>query len=125
MDYKELEQIVSDLEVGWANHKFEIRIGEHEGGRWWMQVTAMLPNVYDPSGPALPQHGGKAYVSPHSTHDEVVKKALGLCLGFVEHEMREGFLYKGVRVFDPHVTIEALAEAAKHTACRSVHPEAK
>ena len=124
MEYKDLEQIVNDIDTSWGNHELKLRIGDHNG-RWWMQVTALLPNVYDPKGDPLPQHGGKAYVSPHSTHDEVVKKALGLCLGFVEHEMREGFLYKGVRVFDPHVTIEALAEASKYKACRSPHPNAK
>ena len=124
MTYQELIQVAEDIQIGWGQHDFKLHIGDHDG-RWWMQVRASLPNVYDPEGPCLPQHGGKAYVSPHSTHDEVVKKALGLCLAFVEHEMREGFLYKGIRVFDPHVTIQALAIASQHTECRTPHPDKK
>lgn len=62
--------------------------------------------------------GGKAYVSLHSTDDEIVKKVFGLALDYLEHEAREGFKYKNKRIFGPHISLEALMQASGHTTYR-------
>lgn len=69
--------------------------------------------------------GGIAYVSEHSTDDEIVKKLFGLCLDYLEHEAREGFQYQERRVFGPHISLEALMEAAPKTTYRAARREAE
>lgn len=43
---------------------------------------------------------------------QLVREVFGAYLAFVEHEARETFLYRGARVFGPHLDIDALVEVA-------------
>lgn len=52
--------------------------------------------------------GRKWYLSDHMTQDEVVKTAYAAFKATVEHEVMEGFLFEGRRVFNPHVSFRAL-----------------
>lgn len=52
----------------------------------------------------------KWFISQYATRGEVVQTLLKCILTSMEHRAREGFLYKGVRVFGPHMDIEALTE---------------
>lgn len=80
------------------------------GGRVYMQIECERPDTY--TGVMGVGRGGKSYLSPWMTDSEVVRRALGLLLSYVEHEAREGFTYKGRRIFGPHLDVEALWEVA-------------
>lgn len=62
--------------------------------------------------------GGKCYLSPHMTDQEIVQNAFGLFKAYEEHECREFFTYKGKRIYGPHISLEALLEVADRTAYR-------
>lgn len=49
------------------------------------------------------------------TEDALVKTALAAALQAEEHECREAFTYGGVRLFDPHLPVHKLMEAACHS----------
>jgi hypothetical protein len=63
--------------------------------------------------------GGKGYLSPHMTDQEIVQLAFGLFKGYEEHECREFFMYKGKRIYGPHIALDALLEIADRTTYRS------
>lgn len=113
LSYQDLVLILSDIKADFQGKHFEIFNGNHKG-RWWVQVGTERPDCDDPSKFEIGK-SGKAYVSSHSTDDEIVKKVFGLCMAYVEHEMREGYYYKGKRIFGPHITLEALMEVADKT----------
>ena len=62
--------------------------------------------------------GGKYYVSPYSTPEEIRQKALAACIAYAEHEVRERFLWRGRAIFGPHLRHETLWEAAEDTVKR-------
>ena len=95
-----------------------IFFGTHEDNLW-VQVGMSRLDCDDPDSEPTIGKGGKVYISNHATEDEVVKKVLGLCLAYVEHEMREGFYYKDHRLFGPHISIDAMIEASKSVVGRS------
>ena len=116
--FEEIKKIVSQIDCQVFDRDLLIRCDKHPGSdRWFVQVGSNRKCMY--TGEFGTGWGGKAEVSPYSTHDEIVKKVLGLCLAYVEHETREGFLFKNKRVFNPHVTIEALSEICDQTMCRA------
>lgn len=69
------------------------------------------PNgVCNVTGKPLPWWGRKWMVSPHMTDGEIVQTLFKACETAMEHELREGFKYKGQPIFDPHYDIEKLVE---------------
>lgn len=71
------------------------------GDGYYLQHWQVIPD--ENTGMVSEQRGRKWYVSPHSTESEVVQTALLAILTFEEHEAREKFLYKGERLFGPHI----------------------
>jgi hypothetical protein len=59
------------------------------------------------------QHGRKWRLSYHMTKSEVVTTALKAVLTAEEHEAREQFRYRGVRIFGPHIHVDVLADVAR------------
>ena len=47
-------------------------------------------------------------LQPQMTDSEIVQTAFKLCMTSMEHRAREGFTYKGARVFGPHFDVEDL-----------------
>lgn len=82
-------------------------------GRLFYQVHAMRPDTY--TGEMGEGAGGKAYLSPYAIEDELVQLAWGLLQAYVLHEEREGFSYKGKRIFGPHMKVSRLMEIADDT----------
>lgn len=80
-------------------------------------VQAYLQGSYeDPdvdSGEPSLQKTRKWILSPHMTASELVQTAFKCCLTSMEHRVREGFTYRGERVFGPHFDVEGLYELAK------------
>lgn len=58
-------------------------------------------------------------LSVHMTEGELVQTAFAAALQAEEHECRELFSYQGIRVFNPHISFDALLEAAQHTEGRA------
>ena len=54
-------------------------------------------------------HGRMEIVLHGATESAVVKTAWVLFRFIIEHEMMEGFQYKGVRIFNPHRTVGELS----------------
>lgn len=79
---------------------------------WW-SFTA--PDYTDTAAPVKLWHGRSWFISDPVTEDSLVKTALAAALQTEEHECREAFTYRGVRLFDPHTSINKLMEAQ----CRS------
>ena len=76
----------------------------------YFQVVCERPDVI--TGKPGTGRGGRAYLNEAMTDDQMVRLAFGLFLAYEEHECREFFTYRGKRVFNPHITIDALAGVA-------------
>lgn len=82
------------------------------GNGYLLQLRYNEPDV--DTGKMEEQHARKWYLSPHATESEIVRTAFAACMMSAEHRVREHFMYKGIRVFGPHVDVEALSEAIMH-----------
>lgn len=80
-------------------------------GRWYYQIRCWRPDTF--TGEMGWGGGRKAYLSPHMVRSELVRLAFGLYLAYVEHEAREGFQWRGRRVFGPHIDVESMWEVAE------------
>lgn len=81
-----------------------------EAQHYFLRVSCPQ-GVCTASGALLAWKGRKWRLSPHMTPGEVVQTALAATLAAVEHEAREGFTYKGVALFGPHMDVDKLAES--------------
>ncbi len=90
------------------NFQFEDLYGYLQVGRW-------VYDVDDPKKEPELHRGRKWLLSYHMTPGEVVQTVLKACLTFDEHEIREGFRYKGERIFGPHLDVDKLVEFVKDT----------
>lgn len=77
---------------------------------WYLQVRKWRKDV--DSGDMGWGNGAKLYVSPYSTPEELRQKALGACIAYAEHEVREAFTWRGRQIFGPHMDHDLLWEAA-------------
>lgn len=112
-----IRRIVDDVALA---DNFEIacyRDKEVPEGRWYFQIQCWRKDVI--TGEWGYGYGGKAYLSEHATDSELVQTIFGLYKGYVEHEARETFTYKGRRVFGPHIDVDALWEVARRVDLRS------
>ena len=108
--------IINDIDANYQEKKVITFYGYHDTNMW-VQVGMMRPDCDDPFLVEVGK-GGKVYLSEHASEDEIVKKIMGLTLAYVEHETREGFYYKGVRLFGPHISLEAMMRNAHETVGR-------
>ncbi len=115
--FEETKGIVDRIRCDALGTRFNIRLGVTGGNRWFLQVGTERECAYR-EGVISEGWGGRAYVSPHATEDEIAKKVLGLCIAYAEHEVREGYLYEGKRIFGPHISIEALGSVCDQTESR-------
>ena len=81
-------------------------------GRLYFQVECERPDIF--TGEMGVGRGGKAYLSPAMIESEMVRLAFGLFRAYEEHECREWFQYRKRSVFGPHISVNALWEAAGH-----------
>lgn len=102
----------------------DVLVGIHYKPGWALQWNYSMMHVHIRWQFRAPDYtrGGEALHTWHSrwwdlstvglTEDAIVKTALAAALQAEEHECREAFTYKGVRLFDPHLTVQKLMEAA-------------
>lgn len=66
------------------------------------------PDTY--SGVPETQRTRRWNITPQMTDSEIVQTAFKLCLTSMEHRAREGFSYRGARVYGPHFDVNDLVE---------------
>ena len=84
---------------------------------WLVNTTFQRPDTY--TGAFGTGRGRQEFVPLHTTESGVVKTAWLLAELIVRHELMEAFLYRGVRIFDPHHTVEELSLAHHRRAART------
>lgn len=82
-------------------------LAAERGGEMYLQIG------WDDPGEG-PQTSRKWFLSRHMTKSEVVTTALKAVLTAEEHEARERFRYDGVRIFGPHISVDALVGLARY-----------
>ena len=96
-----LEQTIAEIDAEYQGRKFQIFHGKD-----WLQVGTERPDT-NTSEMGLGK-GGKTIIPENATPNQIVKIVYGLILAYVKHEASEGFKWKGKRVFNPHLKVDAL-----------------
>ena len=84
---------------------------KHPDGRFYLQIEAARIDTF--TGELGTGRGGKAYLSEEATDSELVQTVFGLYDAYCHHEVRETFLFRGRRIFGPHISIDAHWEVAE------------
>lgn len=105
IDAAKLAEILHNIDLTGFLNDLNIKQGTTNGGDLYLQVEMLGDGTHT-------WRGRKWGVSFWFTESEVVQTALKAVLTFLEHEAREGFLYKSKAVFNPHIDIDSLLEVA-------------
>lgn len=110
----EINEIVTNIAIPDGRFRWD-----YMGDGFYIQVICLLPDVYDPNAGKMEQRGRKWYVSAYSVESEVIQTCLYAWLKFMEHEARENFQYRSTRLFNPHISAQALMSVADQTETRA------
>lgn len=113
--FNRVERIVADISYK-NDYRLFVDVDTVSRKRVYMQVTCFRKDTV--TGQWGYGKGGKFYLSPHMTDQEIVQNAFGLFKAYEEHECREFFMYKGKRIYGPHISLDALLEIADRTTYR-------
>jgi hypothetical protein len=110
-----LDQITfapSCVSMGWQWEIEELRLSPSGVLRGWLvNTTFRRPDTH--TGEIGTGRGRQELVAFGASETAVVKTAWLLAELIVRHELMEAFLYKGVRIFNPHHTVEDLSLPAQ------------
>lgn len=106
-----LEAIRADIDLPTQFTVLIARDKKNPAGRFYFQIEAVRADTF--TGKQGTGRGGKAYLSEEATDSELVQTIFGLYDSYCHHEVRETFLWRGRRVFGPHVDITAHWEIAE------------
>ena len=109
-----LDQITfapSCVDMGWAWQIEELRLADGRVRGWLVNTTFRRPDTH--SGEIGIGTGRQELVGFGASESAAVKTAWLLAELIVRHELMEAFLYKGVRIFNPHHTVEELSLPAR------------
>jgi hypothetical protein len=98
----------SCLDMGWKWEVEELRVGAEGTLKGWLVNTTFQRPDTD-TGIVGTGRGRKELVALGASESGVVKTAWLLAELIVRHELMEAFLYRGVRIFDPHHTVDELS----------------
>lgn len=101
-----VNEVLSEVKFG--DHLFNV---EETAGGFHLWISGMETDSYTDE-PSL-QEGRKWFVSRDCTPSDVVRTAFKAVVTWSEHEARESFKYKDIRVFNPHLDIEAMVARAR------------
>lgn len=108
-----LEQIVKDITLP---ENLQIKIGSHPEGRTYLQIFQVA--TCNRTGEPYNEGGRKWDISKYMTESEIVFTVWKAVLTFMEHELREQFMYKSKRIFDPHIDVNALLSVCEQRSVR-------
>ena len=114
-----LDQITfapSCVNMGWAWQIEELRLADGSLRGWLVNTTFRRPDTN--TGEIGIGSGRQELIAKGSSESGVVKTAWLLAELIVRHELMEAFLYQGVRIFNPHNTVEELSLPARRRADR-------
>ena len=119
MQISEILQIINSVTLP---DNLKIKIGTHNGGkdgigRTYLQIRQ--ETVCNRTGEQYYNGGRKWDLSYHMTESEIVFTIWKAVLTFTEHELREKFHYKGKKIFDPHISVNALLSVCDQLDIRS------
>ena len=97
----------SCVDMGWAWTIEELRLADGTLRGWLVNTTFRRPDTH--TGEIGIGSGRQELVAFGASESAVVKTAWLLAELIVRHELMEAFLYKGVRIFNPHHTVEELS----------------
>lgn len=100
--FEDITNIVNDIQY----KDYSFRVLKKDDG-YLLQVIFRVPCTK--LGIVQEQRCRKWYVSPHSCTSEIVRTALKAVEAAEMHELYENFSYKGIRIFDPHLNVDNLA----------------
>lgn len=83
---------------------------EHLNHVWFVQARLWRPDAT--TGIEDWGEGSKVLIENTMSEGQVVKRCFVAMRDFAEHEVREGFKWKGRKVLSPHVDITAMYDAA-------------
>lgn len=102
-----LSQVNAALaEVQYSTNTFQV---EEIATGFHIWIAGVQEDTY--TGKPAMQEGRKWFVSNHCKPSDVVRTAFKAVSTWAEHEARESFKYKNVRVFSPHLNLEALVQS--------------
>ncbi len=111
-----IESILSDIEF--PGYIFQI-YPDRDGAK----IQAHYFELDIATGAMGPQFTRKWLVSPHACESEVVRTVFKCVATSMEHRTREGFKWKGQRIFGPHIDIYALHDASRKVDVRAPEHE--
>jgi hypothetical protein len=98
----------SCVNMGWAWEIEELRVGPESTLKGWLvNTTFRRPDTH--TGVVGTGRGRQELISVGASESGAVKTAWLLAELIVRHELMEAFLYRGVRIFDPHHTVDELS----------------
>lgn len=120
-----VEELVSRIRLEVLGTEFDILVEQDKkpfSGNTRVYIQLQFA-AYDRSQNAqVVMRGRKWYLSSHMTDDEVVKTVYLAFRTAVEHEVLEGFMVDGVRVFNPHTPFTELLRTGKVEETRASDP---
>src|SRR5262245_1023569 len=97
----------SCVDMGWTWETEELRELDGSLKGWLVNTTFRRPDT--DTGIVGTGRGRKEFIARGTSESGVVKTAWLLAELIVRHELMEAFLYRGVRIFDPHHTVDELS----------------
>lgn len=101
----------SCVNMGWQWQIEELRLQSGELRGWLVNTTFRRPDTH--TGEIGIGAGRKELIAFGASESAVVKTCWLLAELIVRHELMEAFLYRGVRIFDPHHSVAELSMPAK------------
>lgn len=98
-----------DMAWQWKIYDVNGRYRRIEG--WLVATTFQRPDTS--TGKVARGEGRQWFIRRGESVSGVVKTAWAACKMILEHELHEAFRFDGKRVFDPHVSVEALTSIAR------------
>jgi hypothetical protein len=96
------------VDMGWAWEIEELPLAPDGALKGWLVNTTFRRPDTD-TGAMGVGRGRKEFIAVGTTESGVVKTAWLLAELIVRHELMEAFLYRGVRIFNPHHTVDELS----------------
>jgi hypothetical protein len=97
----------SNLDMGWTWEIEELPEPTGALKGWLVNTTFQRPDTH--TGIIGTGRGRKEFIALGTSESGAVKTAWLLAELIVRHELMEAFRYRGVRIFDPHHTVDELS----------------
>jgi hypothetical protein len=106
-DLESIKALVRDIECKVFGHTFLFKIEEYKGAP---QLQVVFWAADAETGDTEIQYCRKFILQYTMCNSEVIRTAYKAMQAAIQHELDEGFVFRGVRIFDPHLDLIGLAE---------------